>query len=92
MKYKYQVGDIVRISEAARELRPWTVWQTMDGDMVIVKQNDPPFAADEKPEVSYDIERADGNCFVGVCDYEAYQYEREVFYESDLELVEGRRF
>ena len=93
MENKYKVGDTVRISEKAKECRPWTVTQTLTGDMVIVALRKYPFRiVDELQEPSYEIERADGNCFVSVRDYEAYQYEREIFYENDLELVEGRRF
>ena len=92
MEPNFKVGDIVRITEKAMEYRPWTVTQTLQGDMVVVKQCKTPFVPNDVQEQQYEIERADGNCFVGVCDYEAYQYEREVFYESDLELVERRRF
>ena len=92
MEYKYKVGDIVRITEKAKECRSWTVTQTLDGDMVIVKVCKTPFIPDDIQEPQYEIERADGDCFVGVHNYEAYLYEREVFYENDLELVERRRF
>lgn len=92
MENKFKVGDTVRISEKAKECRSWTVTQTLDGDMVIVKVCKTPFIPDDIQEPQYEIERADGDCFVGVHNYEAYLYEREVFYESDLELVEERRF
>lgn len=92
MQPKYKVGDIVRITEKAKECRSWTVTQTLDGDMVIVKVCKTPFIPDDIQDRSYEIERADGDCFVGVHHYEAYLYEREIFYESDLELVERRRF
>ena len=92
MEPNFKVGGIVRITEKAMEYRPWTVTQTLQGDMVVVKQCNTPFIPDDVQEQQYEIERADGNYFVGVCNYEAYEYRREVFYESDLELIERRRF
>lgn len=91
-KMKFKVGDIVRITEKAKEYRPWTVTQTLDSDMVIVKVCKTPFIPDDIQETQYLIERADGECFTAVYAGEAYDYQQEGFYESDLELVEGRRF
>lgn len=91
MKQELKVGDTVRIKESA--YRPWTLEQTMEGDMVVVKIQDMPFKAPpEGMERSIIIERADGECFTAVYAGEAYDYQQEGFYESDLELVEGRRF
>ena len=88
-----KVGDIVRIRERACAYRPWTLSQTMMGDMVVVKIEDCPFRdPPENIERSIIIERADGECFTAVYAGEAYDYQQEGFYESDLELVEGRRF
>lgn len=88
---KLKVGDIVRIKE--RAYRPWTVTQTMMGDMVVVKIEELPFIdppADAERSVT--IERADGECFTAVYADEVFDYQQEGFYESDLELIEGRRF
>ena len=86
-----KVGDIVRIKE--RAYRPWMLAQTMAGDMVVVKIEESPFInAPPDAERSVTIERADGECFTAVYAGEAYDYQQEGFYESDLELVEGRRF
>lgn len=91
MKQEIKVGDTVRIRESA--YRPWTLTQTMMGDMVVVKIQDMPFKVPpEGMERSIIIERADGDCFTAVYSGEAYDYQQEAFYESDLELVEGRRF
>lgn len=88
-----KVGDIVRIRERACAHRPWILSQTMMGDMVVVKIEDCLFKdPPEGMERSIIIERADGECFTAVYDGEAYDYQQEGFYESDLELVEGRRF
>ena len=85
-KMKYKVGDIVRIKE--RAYRPWMLAQTMRGDMVIVKIG----LGFRGGERTYTVERADGECFTAVYAGEAYDYQQEGFYESDLELIEGRRF
>ena len=86
-----KVGDIVRIKKSA--YRPWTLEQTMEGDMVVVKIEDCPFRdPPEGMEHSIIIERADGECFTAVYAGEVFDYQQEGFYESDLELVEGRRF
>ena len=86
-----KVGDIVRIRESA--YRPWTLEQTMEGDMVVVKIEELPFVdPPEGAERSVTIERADGECFTAVYAGEVFDYQQEGFYESDLELVEGRRF
>lgn len=85
-KMKFKVGDIVRIKE--RAYRPWMLAQTMQGDMVIVKIG----LGFRGGERTYTVERADGECFTSVYAGEAYDYQQEGFYESDLELVEGRRF
>ena len=85
------VGDIVRIKKSA--YRPWTLEQTMEGDMVVVKIEELPFIdppADAERSVT--IERADGECFTAVYAGEVFDYQQEGFYESDLELIEGRRF
>lgn len=95
LENKFKVGDTVRIKqEKIDNDRPCTVTNTLEGDMVIVKVAEPPFNHEDtkRMEPAYEIERADGNCFVSVRDYEAHQYEREIFYEDDLELVERRRF
>ena len=85
------VGDIVRIKKSA--YRPWTLEQTMEGDMVVVKIEELPFVdPPEGAERSVTIERADGECFTAVYAGEVFDYQQEGFYESDLELVEGRRF
>lgn len=86
---KLKVGDIVRIKESA--YKPWALVQTQRGDMVIVKIG----LGFRGGERTYTVERADGECFTAVyADYpgEIYDYQQEGFYESDLELVEGRRF
>lgn len=86
-----KVGDIVRIKKSA--YRPWTLEQTMEGDMVVVKIEELPFVdLPEDAERSVTIERADGECFTAVYAGEVFDYQQEGFYESDLELVEGRRF
>ena len=86
-----KVGDIVRIKKSA--YRPWTLEQTMEGDMVVVKIEELPFAdPPTAAERSVTIERADGECFTAVYAGEVFDYQQEGFYESDLELVEGRRF
>ena len=85
-KMKLKVGDIVRIKE--RAYRPWMLAQTMQGDMVIVKIG----LGFRGGERTYTVERADGECFTAVYAGEAYDYQQEGFYESDLELIEGRRF
>lgn len=86
-----KVGDIVRIKKNA--YRPWTLEQTMEGDMVVVKIEELPFIDPPKDaERSVTIERADGECFTAVYAGEVFDYQQEGFYESDLELVEGRRF
>ena len=91
MKQELKVGDTVRIKE--RAYRPWTVTQTMMGDMVVVQIQDAPFKdPPEGMERSIIIERADGECFTAVYAGEVYDYQQEGFYESDLELIEGRRF
>lgn len=91
MERELKVGDIVRIKESA--YRPWTLSQTMEGDMVVVKIEDCPFKdPPENLERSIIIERADGECFTAVYAGEVFDYQQEGFYESDLELVEGRRF
>ena len=91
MKQELKVGDTVRIKEKA--YRPWTLSQTLEGDMVVVKIEDCPFKdPPEGMERSVIIERADGECFTAVYAGEAFDYQQEGFYESDLELVEGRRF
>lgn len=91
MKQELKVGDIVRIKESA--YRPWTLSQTMEGDMVVVKIEELPFIdPPEDAERSITIERADGECFTAVYAGEVFDYQQEGFYESDLELVEGRRF
>lgn len=85
------VGDIVRIKKSA--YRPWTLEQTMEGDMVVVKIEKPPFIdPPENLERLIIIERADGECFTAVYAGEVFDYQQEGFYESDLELIEGRRF
>lgn len=85
------VGDIVRIKKSA--YRPWTLEQTMEGDMVVVKIEELPFIdPPEGAERSVTIERADGECFTAVYAGEVFDYQQEGFYESDLELIEGRRF
>jgi hypothetical protein len=91
MKQELKVGDTVRIKE--RAYRPWTLSQTLEGDMVVVKIEELPFIdppADAERSVT--IERADGECFTAVYAGEAFDYQQEGFYEGDLELVEGRRF
>lgn len=91
MKQELKVGDTVRIKE--RAYRPWTLSQTLEGDMVVVKIEELPFVdppADAERSVT--IERADGECFTAVYAGEVFDYQQEGFYESDLELVEGRRF
>lgn len=60
-----------------RAYRPWMLAQTMQGDMVIVKIG---------------LGFRGGERFTAVYAGEAYDYQQEGFYESDLELVEGRRF
>lgn len=91
MIQELKVGDTVRIRESA--YRPWAVTQTMIGDMVVVQIEDTPFRdPPEGMERSIIIERADGECFTAVYAGEAFDYQQEGFYESDLELVEGRRF
>lgn len=91
MERELKVGDIVRIKESA--YRPWTLSQTMEGDMVVVKIEELPFVdPPEDAERSVTIERADGECFTAVYAGEVFDYQQEGFYESDLELVEGRRF
>lgn len=91
MKQELKVGDTVRIKESA--YRPWTLSQTMEGDMVVVKIEELPFIdPPEDAERSITIERADGECFTAVYAGEVFDYQQEGFYESDLELVEGRRF
>ena len=88
-----KVGDIVRIRESASAYRPWTLSQTMMGDMVVVKIEDCPFRDQpENIERSIIIERADGDCFTAVYAGEVFDYQQEGFYESDLELIEARRF
>ena len=91
MKQELKVGDTVRIKESA--YRPWTLSQTLEGDMVVVKIEELPFIdppADAERSVT--IERADGECFTAVYAGEVFDYQQEGFYESDLELIEGRRF
>ena len=91
MKRELKVGDTVRIKESA--YRPWTLSQTMEGDMVVVKIEELPFVdSPEDAERSVTIERADGECFTAVYAGEVFDYQQEGFYESDLELIEGRRF
>lgn len=91
MERELKVGDTVRIKESA--YRPWTVTQTMMGDMVVVKIEDQPFKdPPENLERSIIIERADGECFTAVYAGEVFDYQQDCFYEGDLELVEGRRF
>lgn len=91
MERELKVGDIVRIKESA--YRPWTLTQTMMGDMVVVKIEELPFVdSPEDAERSVTIERADGECFTAVYAGEVFDYQQEGFYESDLELIEGRRF
>lgn len=91
MERELKVGDIVRIKESA--YRPWTLSQTMEGDMVVVKIEELPFIdPPEDAERSVTIERADGECFTAVYAGEVFDYQQEGFYESDLELIEGRRF
>lgn len=91
MERELKVGDIVRIKESA--YRPWTLSQTMEGDMVVVKIEELPFVdPPEDAERSVTIERADGECFTAVYAGEVFDYQQEGFYESDLELIEGRRF
>ena len=91
MERELKVGDIVRIKE--RAYRPWTLSQTLMGDMVVVKIEDCPFKDPPKNlERSIVIERADGECFTAVYAGEVFDYQQEGFYESDLELIEGRRF
>lgn len=86
-----KVGDTVRIRKGA--YRPWTVTQTMMGDMVVVKIAYPPFREPpENVEREIIIERADGEYFTAVYNGEAYDYKQDSFFESDLELIEGRRF
>ena len=92
MDHKFKVGDIVRIKPETRLFRPWTLTNTLIGDMVIVKVKEPPSKNKEICEPLYEIERADGRDFVSVHYCEPYSYEREIFYEDDLELIEGRRF
>ena len=91
MKQELKVGDTVRIKE--RAYRPWTLSQTLEGDMVVVKIEELPFVdPPEDAERSVTIERADGECFTAVYAGEVFDYQQEGFYESDLELIEGRRF
>lgn len=91
MERELKVGDIVRVKESA--YRPWTLSQTMEGDMVVVKIEELPFIdPPENAERSVTIERADGECFTAVYAGEVFDYQQEGFYESDLELIEGRRF
>ena len=91
MKQELKVGDTVRIKESA--YRPWTLSQTLEGDMVVVKIEELPFVdSPEDAERSVTIERADGECFTAVYAGEVFDYQQEGFYESDLELIEGRRF
>lgn len=91
MKQELKVGDTVRIKESA--YRPWTVTQTMMGDMVVVKIDETPFE-NAPPDVprSIMLERADGECFTAVYSGEVFDYQQEQFYEDDLELIERRRF
>ena len=91
MRQELKVGDTVRIKESA--YRPWTLSQTLEGDMVVVKIEELPFVdSPEDAERSVTIERADGECFTAVYAGEVFDYQQEGFYESDLELIEGRRF
>ena len=86
-----KVGDTVRIKESARH--PYAVSQTQLGDMVVVKIEDPPFKDPPSgAERTIILERADGELYTAVYAGAAYDYKQEVYYESDLELIEGRRF
>lgn len=86
-----KVGDIVRVKESA--YHPYAVAQTQLGDMIVVKIEDPPFK-DPPPgcERTIILERCDGGYFTAVYSGDVYDYKQEVYYESDLELIEGRRF
>lgn len=86
-----KVGDIVRIRESA--YKPWALEQTQRGDMVVVKVEKLPFEDDAKEnERLVYVEHADNDCFTGAMNGDVFDYQRETFYESDLELIEGRRF
>lgn len=87
------VGDIVRIKKSA--YKPWALEQTQMGDMVIVKKELIHFTFNDTEgprEPLITVERADNDCFTGALNGEVFDYMREKFYESELELIEGRRF
>lgn len=85
------VGDIVRIKKSA--YKPWALEQTQMGDMVIVKKELLHFSdTPEPPEPLFTVERVDNDCFTGALNGVVFDYMREKFYESELELIEGRRF
>lgn len=86
-----KVGDIVRIRESA--FKPWALEQTQRGDMVVVKRELVHFSdTPEPPEPLLTVERVDNDCFTGALNGVVFDYMREKYYESELELVEGRRF
>lgn len=86
-----KVGDIVRIRESA--YKPWALEQTQRGDMVVVKKELLHFSdTPEPPEPLFTVEHADNDCFTGALNGVVFDYMREKYYESELELVEGRRF
>ncbi|MBR3026286.1 MAG: hypothetical protein IKH71_17780 [Oscillospiraceae bacterium] len=86
-----KVGDIVRIRESA--YKPWVLEQTQRGDMVVVKKELVHFSDTPEPaEPLLTVERVDNDCFTGALNGEVFDYMREKYYESELVLVEGRRF
>ena len=86
-----KVGDIVRIRESA--YKPWALEQTQRGDMVVVKKELLHFSDTPEPaETLLTVERVDNDCFTGALNGEVFDYMREKYYESELVLVEGRRF
>lgn len=85
------MGDIVRIKKSA--YKPWALEQTQTGDMMVVKIEKLPFEDDTKEnERLVYVEHADNDCFTGAINGDVFDYQRETFCESDLELIEGRRF
>lgn len=91
MENELKVGDIVRVKDGA--LHPYAITKTHMGDLVIVRIDVPPVKnLMEDAERVIVLERCDGEYFSCAYACDKYDYKQEIYYECDLELIEGRRF
>lgn len=91
MENELKVGDIVRVKDDA--FHPYAITKTHTGDLVVVRIDELPIKnPPEGAERGIILERCDGENFSCAYAGDKYDYKQEIYFESDLKLIEGRRF